>query len=89
MPPAFPRFQIFFPLFQAFMRENSVCSINSINWARIAAQSSYYVWATLQMSPDLMEPVNFVVPTGAFGNAMGGFLAKKMGVGPGPTMQRS
>jgi threonine synthase len=28
-----------------FMQSHNVCSVNSINWARIAAQSSYYIWA--------------------------------------------
>jgi threonine synthase len=34
---------------EAFVKDNNVCSINSINWARIAAQSTYYVWAYLQV----------------------------------------
>jgi threonine synthase len=65
---------------EEFMAKYNVCSINSINWARIAAQSSYYVWAYLQMCPDLSQTVDFVIPTGAFGNSMGGYLAKKMGL---------
>jgi threonine synthase len=32
-----------------FIQEHSICSVNSINWARIAAQSSYYVWSYLQV----------------------------------------
>ena len=29
----------------AFMRRHSVCSINSINWARVLVQAGYYLWA--------------------------------------------
>ena len=32
-----------------FVHAHHICSINSINWARIAAQSTYYVWAYLQV----------------------------------------
>lgn len=67
-----------------FVVRNNVCSVNSINWARIAAQSSYYVWAYLQIRYKLevgnQHPVDFIIPTGAFGNAMGGYIAKLMGV---------
>lgn len=63
-----------------FVERHSICSINSINFARIAAQSSYYVWAYLQLCPDVAEPVDFFVPTGAFGNCMGGYLARRMGL---------
>jgi threonine synthase len=65
---------------KAFVAAHNVVSINSINWARIASQSSYYVWAYLQACPTCTEPVTFFVPTGAFGNGMGGFLAKRMGL---------
>lgn len=33
---------------EEFSKEHNLISINSINWARIAVQSSYYVWAYLQ-----------------------------------------
>ena len=65
---------------EEFMAKFNVCSINSINWARIAAQSSYYVWAYLQMCPAVDRVCDFVIPTGAFGNSMGGYLAKRMGL---------
>lgn len=56
--------------------------MNSINWARIAVQCSYYIWAYLQINRDdhFGLPVNFCIPTGAFGNACAGLIAKKMGV---------
>ncbi|EOD21779.1 hypothetical protein EMIHUDRAFT_450832 [Emiliania huxleyi CCMP1516] len=63
----------------AFMRRHSVCSINSINWARVLVQAGYYLWACQQVSPASDRPVHFVVPTGAFGNAAGGLLAKRLG----------
>ena len=63
-----------------FVKRHNIVSINSINWARIASQSSYYVWAYLQACPLADEDVTFFVPTGAFGNSMGGFLAKRMGL---------
>lgn len=64
-----------------FMSRHHVCSINSINWARILVQSSYYIWACLQLQPaaSAAAPVAFVVPTGAFGNAVSGYLARLMG----------
>jgi threonine synthase len=66
-----------------FVKANNICSVNSINWARIAAQSSYYIWAYLQIygtSFSIGKPVNFCIPTGAFGNAMGAYVAKMMGL---------
>ncbi len=63
-----------------FSAKHRVCSINSINWARVMVQSSYYFWAALQLRPRLDGVVHFVVPTGAFGNACGGYLAKLMGL---------
>eukprot|EP00962_Isochrysis_galbana_P003901 scaffold1094_cov90-Isochrysis_galbana.AAC.1 len=62
------------------MSSHTVVSINSINWARIMVQASYYFWAALQLQPSADSNVSFVVPTGAFGNAMGGYLAKRMGL---------
>ena len=51
--------------------------VNSINWARIAAQSVYYhVASNILCAPG---PVHFVVPTGNFGNAYSGFVAARMG----------
>lgn len=68
----------------------NICSINSINWARVMVQSTYYVWAYLSIfadeiatssdDPELWPQIIFSVPTGAFGNAMGGLLAKLMGI---------
>ena len=65
----------------AFVQGNNIVSINSINWARIAAQSTYYVWAYLQIFRSALSIgrlVDFSVPSGAFGNGM--LLAKKMGL---------
>jgi threonine synthase len=53
--------------------------VNSINWARIAAQVTYYfVAATALGSPH--RPVSFVVPTGNFGDIFAGYVARKMGL---------
>ena len=51
-------------------------SANSINIGRWIPQSIYYAWATLQAG----EPLEFVVPSGNFGNIAAGLLAKRMGM---------
>ena len=53
-------------------------AVNSVNWGRIMAQTVYYAKAALKHGTQ-NRPVNFVVPTGNFGNAYAGVLAKRMG----------
>ena len=53
--------------------------VNSINWGRIVAQIVYYFTAAVSLgSPH--RPVNFVVPTGNFGDIFAGYAAKRMGL---------
>jgi len=56
--------------------------VNSINWARIAAQTVYYFTAHAAVA-EAGEPVSFVVPTGNFGDVFAGYVAKQMGLGIG------
>jgi threonine synthase len=60
---------------EAFHRHQGLLAVNSINWARIAAQTGYYVHLAARMS----EPFDVVVPTGNFGNVFSCWLAKRMG----------
>lgn len=60
---------------QAFADHEGLLAVNSINWARIAAQVGYYVYAGSRIG----EPFDVVVPTGNFGNAYSCWLAKQMG----------
>ena len=56
-------------------------AINSINIARILAQTVYYFYAYLQLARRGQEgPVSFSVPTGNFGDIFAGYLAKRMGL---------
>ena len=55
----------------------SLTAINSINWARIIAQSVYYFWAYSQINRD---EISFVVPSGNFGNIFSARVAKYMGL---------
>jgi threonine synthase len=55
-------------------------AINSINLARILAQSVYYVHAYMQLSSDNRDDVHFAVPTGNFGNVLAGWIAAQMGL---------
>jgi threonine synthase len=62
-----------------FKETYSLSAVNSINWARIAAQVVYYFRAGLALgSPD--KEISFSVPTGNFGNVLAGYVAKKMGL---------
>lgn len=58
----------------------NLSAINSINLSRILAQCVYYFWAWLKLPPALRERVEFVVPTGNFGNILAGWLAARMGL---------
>jgi len=64
----------------AFKAEYNLGAINSINWARIAAQVVYYVYAYLKVTKNNTERVTFAVPSGNFGNALAAHVALMMGV---------
>jgi threonine synthase len=58
-------------------QHTSLTAINSINWARLMAQVVYYFWAYLQIDE---QEINFIVPSGNFGNVFSANVAKKMGL---------
>ncbi|MFT8674486.1 MAG: threonine synthase [Acetobacter sp.] len=62
-----------------FRREMNLSAVNSINWARIAAQIPYYVHAALNFGAPERE-VSFAVPTGNFGNILAAWAARRMGL---------
>jgi threonine synthase len=59
-----------------FRDQLHLAAVNSINWARVAAQVTYYVTAAAQVG----GPVSFCVPTGNFGNVYAGHVARGLGV---------
>jgi threonine synthase len=60
----------------AFAQQISMTAVNSINFARIAAQAVYYFTATAALG----KPCSFVVPTGNFGDIFAGEAAARMGL---------
>lgn len=62
----------------AFRDELGLSAMNSINWARIAAQVVYYASAALALGAPHRE-IAFAVPTGNFGNVYAGYAARAMG----------
>lgn len=63
----------------AFRDRYGLSAVNSINWARILPQVVYYAAAALALgAPD--RTIDFVVPTGNFGNVFAAYAAKKMGL---------
>jgi threonine synthase len=62
-----------------FRTEMNLSAVNSINWARVAAQIPYYVASAVALgSPD--REVAFSVPTGNFGNVLAAWAARRIGV---------
>ena len=62
-----------------FRNEVRLSAVNSINWARIAAQIPYYVASAVALgAPD--RDVAFSVPTGNFGNVLAAWAARRMGL---------
>jgi threonine synthase len=63
----------------AFRDRTSLSGVNSINWARIAGQITYYFAAAAALGAP-HRPVSFAVPTGNFGDIFAGYAAKRMGL---------
>jgi threonine synthase len=65
-------------------RGYNLSSANSINFGRLAPQIAYYVGAYTQLlnNGEIQdgEEINFVVPTGNFGNILAAYYAKRMGL---------
>ncbi len=53
--------------------------MNSINWARVLAQTVYYFTAAVALGAPGRK-VSFAVPTGNFGDVFAGYVAKRMGL---------
>ena len=51
-----------------YVAEHNLCSINSINWARILVQIGHFIYCYLQMVDKVGDSVNIICPTGACGN---------------------
>ena len=72
--------------FNAKLKENNVVlsSANSMNFGRLAPQIAYYfsAYCDLVNSEEIKmgDKINFVVPTGNFGNILAGYYAKQMGL---------
>lgn len=62
---------------RAFVSEAKLSGVNSINWARIVAQTAYYLRSSFMLGQK--APVSYVVPSGNFGDALAGLVAKRMG----------
>jgi threonine synthase len=62
-----------------FRTEMRLSAVNSINWARIAAQIPYYVASALALGGPERE-VAFSVPTGNFGNVLAAWAARRIGL---------
>jgi len=64
---------------KALRQAVDLSGVNSINWARIAAQAVYYFTSAVALGAPHRK-VSFVVPTGNFGDAFAGYVAKQMGL---------
>jgi threonine synthase len=64
----------------AFKNEFNLSAVNSINIARVLAQCVYYIFAWLRLPESVRDNVEFVVPTGNFGNVLAGWMAQRMGL---------
>jgi threonine synthase len=64
----------------AFKARYRIGAVNSINWARVAAQVVYYFWGYFRATRADAERVAFAVPTGNFGNILAGYVAREMGL---------
>ena len=64
----------------AFKAQHRIGAVNSINWARVAAQIVYYFKGYFEATRSNDEAVSFAVPSGNFGNICAGHVARMMGL---------
>jgi threonine synthase len=64
----------------AFKERERIGAVNSINWARVAAQVVYYFKGYFAATRSDNEQASFAVPTGNFGNIYAGYVARRMGL---------
>ena len=62
------------------LKQLNLSSANSINIGRLLPQSIYYFWSYSRVAEKKGENVIFSVPSGNFGNLMGGLIAHRMGL---------
>ena len=65
---------------ERFKERHRLGTVNSINWARVAAQTVYYFKGCFAVTRGEGEAVDFAVPSGNFGNILAGYVAKRMGL---------
>ena len=63
-----------------FKANHKIGAVNSINWARVAAQIVYYFKGYFAVTQNNSEQVSFAVPSGNFGNVCAGHIARMMGL---------
>ena len=62
-----------------FRDEYGLSGVNSINWARVLAQTVYYFTSAVALGAPRRR-VSYTVPTGNFGDILAGWIAKRMGL---------
>ncbi len=65
---------------QNFRTGFNLSAVNSINLARVLAQCVYYIYSFWKLPESSRESVEFVVPTGNFGNVLAGWMVQQMGL---------
>ena len=65
-----------------FRDEIRLSGVNSINWARVAAQATYYFTSAAALGGPHRD-VSFSVPTGNFGDVLAAYVAGRMGLAIG------
>ncbi|MGB5709290.1 MAG: pyridoxal-phosphate dependent enzyme, partial [Arenicellales bacterium] len=58
----------------------NLSSVNSINWCRVMVQAVHYFYGYYRVVDKIGDEIIFSVPSGAFGNLFGGYLARSMGL---------
>ena len=63
-----------------FVSRNKLMSTNSINVGRVIFQAAHFIYSYLKLNPEVDRELTFSIPSGALGNATGGYIAYLMGL---------